>query len=616
MKKYKIFLNLDLLIAVVTLCCIGIHLFIALDVYSELSFPLLICFIFGGIPILFRLLKNFVRLEFNADLLAGISIVVALILEQYLASAIVILMLSGGESIEYYAKRKASSLLEALARRLPEKAFKKTEKGVVEVDVSQITVSDLIEVPPHSIVPVDGNVIEGRGYMDESFLTGEPYKMLKTVGNTVISGALNGETRILIQATKIASESRYAKILKVVEDSENKKPKIRRLADKIGGFYTPFALVFAGLAWYLSGDSVRFLSVLVVATPCPLLIAVPVAIIGAISLSARKGIIIKDPTSLELIGDIDSVILDKTGTLTYGTPELFGEFVAEDFKEINVLQLVASVERYSKHPLAEAIIKKATDKNIAFLEVNEIEEKPGSGLLAQVGDKKIQITSRKVVLSLFGESVLNELPEIQKGLECVILIDSRYAATYQFVDKVREDSPSFLKHLRDKHSVKKLLMLSGDKEQEVSYLAGVVGIKDFLAEQSPEDKLKVVLEENKKHKTLFIGDGINDAPALSAAHVGIAVGFNSEITSESAGVVILDSSLKKIDYFIHISMSAKKIALQSAVSGMLLSVGGMFFAAFGFLTPVYGALLQEIIDILVVFNALRVTFLDSEFSDY
>jgi heavy metal translocating P-type ATPase len=610
--------RLQLFIAGLAIVAIVIHLVLRFGLEVEPSasnLPLWAAYLFGGVPLVWGLLGNLWRREFGSDLLAGLSIVTALILGEYLAGTLVILMLSGGEALEAFAVQNASSVLKALAKRMPSIAHRRSGTSFEEIQLDEIKVGDLLEVLPHEICPVDGTVTAGRGVMDESFLTGEPYMISKTPGSTVISGALNGESSITIRADKLAVDSRYAKIMEVMRDSEERRPKMRRLADRLGAFYTPVAVLLALAAWLISGDPVRFLAVLVVATPCPLLIAIPVSIIGSISLAAKRAIIIRDPSVLETIDTCRAVIFDKTGTLTYGRPELIEQSAAEGFDAEEVLRLMASAEVYSKHPLAEAIVQAGRDVGKELYEVEEISEKPGQGLTARVQGHEIKVTSRKqLAKDLPDEASL--LPPMAGGLECVVIVDGHYAATYRFRDEPRAEGAEFIRHLGGKHLIEHAMMLSGDRQSEADYLAGRVGIEDVQAGKSPEEKLEIVRAETAKHRTIYVGDGINDAPALMAATVGIAFGQNSDVTAKSAGAVIMDSSLRKIDELIHISRRMRRIALQSAVGGMALSLIGMLFAAFGYLSPVAGAITQEVIDVLAVLNALRVALPPKTLTDY
>ena len=579
------------------------------------EWPLLAVVAFGGVPLLGELVRQLWRREFGSDTLAGISIVTAVLLEQYLAGALVVLMLSGGEAIEAFAVRSASSVLAALAARIPDVAHRKRDGALEDVPLPAVAVGDTLMVYPHEVCPVDGSVLEGQSVMDESYLTGEPYLMSKTPGAEVLSGAINGEQALTIRADKLAVDSRYSKIMRVMRESEQRRPRLRRLGDQLGAVYTPVAVTIALIAWIASGDPVRFLAVLVVATPCPLLIAIPVAIIGAISLSARRGIIIKDPAVLERIDTCRVAIFDKTGTLTYGRPVVTEILLAPDFAREGVLTLVASLERYSKHPLSGAVMKAAEEAGVRLLEASEISELPGEGMRGTIEGRAVGITSRSKLLAARPPGV-EHLPPGAEGMECVILIDGRYAATFRFRDEPRGEGAPFIHHLRPRHHFDRVLLVSGDRESEVRYLADRVGIHEVHASQSPEQKLALVREETRKANTIFVGDGINDAPALTAATVGIAFGHGGDIPAEASGAVILESTLRKVDELLHISQRLRSIALQSAVGGMALSGVGMLVAAAGYLPPVAGAITQEVIDVVVVVNALRVAIPPSTLTDY
>jgi heavy metal translocating P-type ATPase len=576
--------------------------------------PLLATLALGGIPLLYELFKKFLKREFGSDLLGGISIITSVLLGEYLAGSIIVLMLAGGEALESYALRSASSVLAALAKRMPSIAHRKEDGQITDVALADIVVGDTLVIYPHDICPVDGEVIEGHGVMDESYLTGEPFQMRKTSGSTVISGAINGESALTIRATQRAADSRYAKIMVVMRESEEKRPQLRRLGDRLGAIYTPIAVTVAILAWAISGEAIRFLAVLVIATPCPLLLAIPIAIIGSISLCARRAIIIKSPVVLEQIAECRTAIFDKTGTLTYGEPKLTEQLVAPGFEQNEVLTLVASLERYSKHPLARAILSAAKEEGIQLPEATEVREQPGQGLLGTVSNHQLQITSRTKLIAQEAAGT-DQLPPTAGGLECVVVIDNRYAAALRFRDAPRAESRSFINHLGPRHQFKQLMIVSGDRESEVRYLAEQVGITEIEAQKSPEEKLAIVRKETAKAKTLYVGDGINDAPAMMAATVGMAIGQNSDVTAEAAGVVVMDNSIKKVDEFMHISRRMRSIALQSAVGGMLLSIVGMVFAATGHLSPVGGAISQEVIDVLAVLNALRAALPPKEISD-
>jgi len=611
------------IIAALAVIAIAIHLVLRFAVgvdtrwfgISVRDVPLIAALIFGGVPLVIGLALHVARLEFSADLLAGISIVTAVLLGEYLAGTLVVLMLSGGQALEAYAVRSASSVLQALAKRMPSTAHRKTDGTMVDVALDAVAVGDLLVVFPHEICPVDGVVVEGHGSMDESYLTGEPYVMSKVPGSNVLSGAINSQSALTIRAEKRAIDSRYAKIMQVMRDSEQRRPQLRRLGDQLGAVYTPVAVGIAVIAWLMSGEATRFLAVMVVATPCPLLIAIPVAIIGSVSLAARRGIIIKDPAVFEKIGTCATAMFDKTGTLTYGQPKLTEVIPASGFTESEVLGLVASLERYSRHPLATAVLDAAKQAHSALVEATEVSERPGEGLRGTVDGRRVLITSRNK-LGKHRPDLTLELPPLTGGMECVVIVDDRFAGVCRFRDEPRDDGRPFIRHLKRRHRIDRLMLVSGDRESEVRYLADKVGIKEVFASQSPEQKLALVRAETAKANTMFLGDGINDAPALTAATVGIAFGQSSDITTEAAGAVILDSTLLRVDELMHIGKRMRSIALQSAVGGMALSVVGMLAAAAGYLPPVAGAVFQEVIDVIAVANALRVAIPPKTLTDY
>ncbi len=566
--------------------------------------PLLIVTFGAGSILLWQIFSKLWRGDFGADLLAALALITAVWLGQYLAATLIVLMLSSGQALESYARRRASSVLRELAGRMPNTAHRKVGEKIEEIAIVDIRVGDHIVVFPHETSPVDGTVVEGHSSMDESYLTGEPYQVSKAPGAAVLSGAINGEAVLILRADQKPEDSRYAKIMDVMRAAEEKRPTLRRLGDQIGAIFAPIALAVALLAWVLSGDPQRFLAVLVVATPCPLLIAIPITIISAISMAAKRGIIIKDPSVLERLPTCRTAIFDKTGTLTYGQPELTEIVPATGINKDDILQMAASLERYSKHPLASAILQASEKAKLFLPDASEVSEKPGQGLAGVINGKTVRVTHRKKLALAFPE-MARLLPPESAGLECVILQNNQYAATFRFRDTPRADGKPFIEHLGPSHQFRKIMLLSGDRESEVQYLAGLLGIEHALSSQTPEQKLAIVRAETALAPTLFMGDGINDAPALTAATVGLAFGQNTSVTGEAASAVMMDSTLIKVDELIHLSLATRHIALQSAIGGMLASLIGMGLAAAGYLSPVNGALLQEAIDVVAILNALR-----------
>lgn len=595
--------NWQLIIVVITLTAIILSSLFKITLILSPDLPLILAIILGGIPSVFLVLFKLFKGDLGADALAAIALITAVILNQYLAAVLIILMLASGKTLEAYAMRKASSVLLALTERMPALVHRRIAGNIEDIPLLDIQIGDEIVIYPHETCPVDGVVIDGQGSMNESYLTGEPYQISKAPGTSALSGAINGESVLILQAQKLPSDSRYAAIVAVLQEAEQKRPSIRRLGDQIAAIFAPAALTLALASWYLTGDAIRFLAVLVIATPCPLLIAIPITLISAISMAAKQAIIIRDPTVLEQLPTCRTAIFDKTGTLTYGKPTLTEIITDGDITQNFLLQYVASLERYSKHPLSSAILHYAEKNQLHLLDATSVSEKPGQGLNGVVDGNTIHITHRKKISEAFP-LLVKQLPPASTGLECVILINGKYAATLRFHDAPRKDSKSFISHLSPSHQFTKIMLVSGDRESEVKYLGALLNFSEIYASQTPEQKLAIVRTERNKAPTLFMGDGINDAPALTAATVGIAFGEYSNVTIAAAGAVVMENTLKKVDELIHLSLATRKIALQSAIGGMALSLIGMGFAAAGYITPVVGAILQEGIDIIAIINSL------------
>ena len=601
---------------VATIAAVGIAAHLSLrftfDVAQPVALlPLYATLALGGIPMLVGLGRNLLEGEFGSDMLAGIAILTSAFVQEYLAGAIIVLMWSGGTTLEQYAAGRASAALRALVDRMPKVAHRKIDAGWNDITLDLIEPGFELVVLPHETCPADGHVSEGHGHMDESYLTGEPYQISKAPGVEVFSGALNGDSALTIVASTRNSESRYSQILKVLESAGENQPKIKRLAQLLGAWYTPLALVVATAGWLMGDDPKRFLAVLVIATPCPLLIAIPIAIMGSVGVAARRGIIVRSPAALEVLNACRTMILDKTGTLTEGKPALTDVVCGSGFDRQRVLQLAATLEQYSRHPLALAVNKAAADGKIDILEASHVGEQPGAGLVGDVAGHKVQITGRGNKLA---EGV--ELPPVEPGLECLVFVDQQFAALFRFRDEPRVESRPFIGHLFPRHNISRILIVSGDRESEVKYLAGKVGIEEIYSGKSPEEKVAIVTEATKKAKTLYVGDGINDAPAMMAATVGVALGKKNDVTAEAAAAVILDGTLAKVDELMHISRRMRTIALQSAIGGIALSMVGMGLAAGGHLSPVAGAVAQEVIDLLAVLNALRCAFTPDVLRDF
>lgn len=601
--------------AIAVMLCLGLY---AIAFFTGIpdpwnAAPIAIAALLVGIPLLISIARNAVQMRMGADVLGLMAMITGALMQEWLVVGIIALMVSGGEALESAASLRASQILAALAQRSPTVAHRRTEAGdIQDVNLDEVHVGDLLVVLPHEICPVDATVVEGHGGMDESFLTGEPYVVPKAPGSSVLSGAINGTVALSVRATKRAQDSRYAQIVGVLTQAEKERPPIRRLADRIGAMYTLLAIGIAVLGYLVSGDPQRFLAVLVIATPCPLLIGVPVAIIGAISLAARNGIIVKDPAMLERVSTARTMIFDKTGTLTYGQPRLSTVHVSGDWSQEQIISWVAGAEQFSRHPLASAVLEAAT---APLPSPTHIEELPGQGLRAEFDGHAVVVTGRKAFIARWPQSS-HLLPDEAAGLECVVLVDDAYAATMQFRDEPRAGARLFVQHLPNKHGVVRKILMSGDRQSEVEHLAGIVGMDAAYSSVSPEEKLRMVRDETLKGPTVFLGDGINDAPAMTAATVGVAFGRDNDVTAEAADAVVLDSSLERLDELLHIGMRMRRIALQTAIGGIVASVIGMGLAVAGLLPPLAGAISQEVIDVLAILNATRVGLTRRPMSDF
>lgn len=603
MRHLKLFLMIATSLALILKIILMIH-------FPQLqNYPLYPILIMGGIVQISNILWKFIHGEWGADLLAALALIVGIVLKEYTAATLIVFMLASGQLLEEYATRQASSVLSALLKRMPKTVHLLKDNTLKDIPLESVKIGDIVVVYPFETCPVDGIVIEGHTNMDESYLTGEPYKISKAPGSMVISGALNGENLIHVQATELPKDSRYESIVQVIQEAQSKKPKLKRIADQLGAFFTPIVLVFAGISYFFNHDATRILAILVTATPCPLLIAIPITIISAISLAAKNSIIIQDPCVLETLPNCQTAIFDKTGTLTLGKPKMSQIHLLSDLNEDEIIQLTASLERYSKHPLAQAILDIAQERHLTLFDASEISEKPGKGLEGKIHGHVIQITSRKHL------NDLSALPAIESGLECIILINQKVVASLIFHDEIRHETLAFIAHLQPQHHFKDILIVSGDKSSEVEYLASILNIEKIYAQQTPEQKLEIVNAQRKYGPVVFMGDGINDAPALHAADVGIAFGTHHEISAQSADAVIMESSLGKVDELIHLSQATQKIALQSGMVGIALSIMAMIFASMGKINPVEGAIIQEFIDVLAILNSLRLVFFTKIYSD-
>lgn len=571
--------------------------------------------ILGGLPIVYGTIKGMLKGQFASDIVAMLAIITAVFLNEAFAGAVVVLMQSGGEAIERYGFRKASSSLEELFKRAPRKARRKTsiKDQLEEIDVNQVQIGDIIIVRPGEMIPVDGTVILGTTQIDESAITGEPLDKEKEVGSKLLSGSVNISGAIEMRADKKSEESQYVKIVKLVQKAQEEKAPIQRLADRYAILFTPLTLIMALIGYLMTFDFVTVLAVLVVATPCPLILATPLAVICGINQAAKEGIIVKGGSAIEQIGSADAILFDKTGTITFGTPIVeavipFGEVTKED-----LLYHAASIEQLSTHSLAKAIVAEWLKQSKTLPLPNHFQEVPGQGVSGEIGGHTYTIGSSALLKEKLGKDCVSghekELqPYIKKSSILIsIFKDETCIGVLVLTDHIRPNVPQIIQNLKAL-GIKEMLMITGDNNSSAEMISKESGINAFVAELFPEQKVAIVEEFKKKYSSLvMVGDGINDAPALATATVGIAMGAHgTAISAEAANIVLLVDDLSKVVNAITIGKRMLYIAKQSIFVGIGLSFLLMILAALGLISPPFGALLQEIIDVTVILNALRV----------
>jgi heavy metal translocating P-type ATPase len=566
----------------------------------------------GGAPIVYQTFKGMLKGQFAADIVAMLAIVTAVIMNQAFAGAIVVLMQSGGEAIEKYGLRRASFSLSALLERAPHIARRKSNEHIEEIDVQTVKVGDVLVVRPGDLIPVDGTIVLGEAEIDESAMTGEPFTHFKTIGGKVLSGTIDTNGAFEMRADKISEESHYAKIVQLVRKAQYEKAPIQGLADRYAVYFTPLVIVISLLGWLLTRDPTTILAVLVVATPCPLILATPVAVISGINRAAQEGIIVKGGAPLEQVGKVDAALFDKTGTITYGTP-FVEEIISFDQTAPSILLAkAASVEQLSSHSIAEAIVRHA-EKLFGKANFPEnFQEFPGRGVAGIVDKQQVLIGSQPFLEEKFGKAAFDpyrariEAFRSQGKLITIISIDGKLSGMLILSDKVRSEVPQMIERLRRLH-VDELLILTGDSSKNAEIIAREAGIPHFKANLLPEQKVEAVREVAQQYSTvMMVGDGINDAPALATATVGIAMGAQgTAISAEAADIVLLVNDASKIGEAVFIGQRMLHIAKQGIWIGMGLSTLLMIIAAFGYIQPPIGAMLQEIIDASVILNALR-----------
>ncbi len=542
----------------------------------------------------------------GADVIAVLSLVGTLAVHEYLAGALIGVMLATGQALEFAAERRAAKDLRSLLERTPRVARRRTGDGLQTVPLEEVAVGDLIVVGPGEMLPVDARIASDSAVLDESVLTGESALTDYRPGEAARSGAVNAGGALEIRATATASDSTYAGIVRLAQQAAAESAPVVRLADRVAAWFLPLVLAVAGLAWLLNGSAERAVAVLVVATPCPLLLAAPVAIVSGLSRASRLGVVVRDGAALENLARATTLVLDKTGTVTTGRPRGTDVLVGTGWAPTEVLRLAASADQVSPHVMARAIVEEAATQRLPLSMPSDVVEEAGRGVTATVDGRRVTVGNR--VLTADSPQWATAA-ETRAGFDGAVIawvtIDGCLAGAIVFVDPLRQDAPRTVRRLRAA-GITRLVMLTGDRPAPATQIGAVLGLDDVRAQQTPAEKVAGVRAERHRAVTAMVGDGVNDAPALAAADIGIAIGVHgSTASSEAADIVLTTDRLDRLADAMVIARRSRRIAVQSAAIGMSLSLVAMGFAAFGFLPPAVGALLQEGIDVAVILNALR-----------
>lgn len=564
--------------------------------------------ILTGAPVVAKTVRGMFGGHFASDVVATLAIIAAVVLQQPIAGLVIVLMQTGGELLDRYAEGRASAAVRELESQAPQRAHRIHAGGTDDIAADAVAVGDELLVRPGEMIPCDGIVSEGRSHLEVARLTGEPSPERVVAGSVVRSGAVNIESALQVRATARASESLYARIVELVRSAQAQKSPIQRMADRYAIWFTPVTLAACGIAWGLSHDSLRVLAVLVVATPCPLILATPVAIIGGINRAARNQIIVRSGAALEQIGAVTAAVFDKTGTLTIGYPEVSAVTPIGALDERRLLDMAAAIEHHSGHLLARSVVTEAERRGIPLARAEGVVETPGRGVTGQVGGHRVCVGSLAYVAEQqpTAAAALIEAEKDGQGLRAFAAIDGHAAGIIAFADRTRDGLPQFFADLRAL-GVTRTLLVSGDHEHNVAELARSLGITEARGDMLPDQKVEVVRGLLAGgHRVLMTGDGTNDAPALSAATVGIALAAHGGgISAEAADIVLLADDVTRVTTAIRIGRRATQIARQSIIAGLGFSAVAMVAAALGYIPPTIGAVLQELIDVAVIVNALR-----------
>lgn len=556
------------------------------------------------IPLIWGMIQDLRVGTYGVDILAAAAIISSVLFKEYWAAMVIVFMLTGGESLEDYAETRAQAELTALLDRAPAKAHLLRGRKEIDVPVGKVVVGDKLIIKAGEVVPVDAEIIEGTSDFDESSLTGESLPVAKTVGQSVMSGSVNSSGVVTVKALHSAADSQYSLIVSLVKAAQQSKAPFVRMADRFAIPFTLLAFTIALGAWALSGESLRFLQVLVVATPCPLILGAPIALISGMSRAAKHGIIIKNGQALEQLAAIKTLGFDKTGTLTRGLPVVQKVSSYNGFKQADVLHYAGSVEQGSSHILASAILAAAVKDKVKLSKAKNVQEVAGKGVESVVGGKRV-LVGRLSLLKQEGTPLPANL-DVKKiqSTAAYVAVDNKLAGIILFEDELRPEAKSTLARLKQ-YGLKHLMMVTGDNQATANSIAKKLGLTDVTADALPADKLLAI--EGAKHRPIgFVGDGVNDAPVLTAADVGIALGARgSTAASESADVVIMLDDLQKVAVGVGIAKRTIRIARQAILTGIFLSVILMFIFATGKFPPIAGAAIQEVVDVVVIIYALR-----------
>lgn len=558
----------------------------------------------SALPILWDIITSLRHGEYGVDILAATAIITSVLLHEVWAGIVIVLMLTGGEALEDYAEKRAKTELTALMERAPKKTHLIRGRKVVDVAVSSVKVGDKLLIKPGEVIPVDATILEGKSSLDESSLTGEPLPVDKKEGDQILSGSINQDSPLTIKALHTAEDSQYEQIIKLVKSASASQSPFVRLADRYSIPFTIIAFTIAGAAWAISGEVIRFLEVLVVATPCPLILGAPIAIISGMSRAAKQGIIIKTGGALEQLAAAQTIAFDKTGTLTVGRPVVDKIFAFNKLGKDRVLEVAAALEQSSNHILAKAIVEKAAKEKLKLPKIKGVREITGQGLQAIMKGEEV-LVGKYSFMSERAVNIPNKLPKLtHTQTASFVAINGKVVGVITFNDELRDEAKSTIKKLKE-FGTKHLLMVTGDNKATATTIARKLGISDVKAECLPADKL-MAIENIKERPVAFVGDGVNDAPVLTAADVGVALGARgSTAASESADVVIMLDDFSKVADSVEVSKRTLFIAKQSILIGIFISIGLMFIFATGKFKPVYGAAIQELVDVAVIINALR-----------